>query len=311
MTDTDLIMKLAKVIIAAAWADGAVSEEEMNELKRLLLRLRQTSSGRGVDLTGQQWAQLQMYMELPVDEAERARLVQELSQALSSSDEKRFVVQALRDLAAVDGQVSQQEEVVVAEIEAALQEAGKGRLGRLGRMFGGGAQITPAAGVAPNRENYFDDFLRNKVYYNLAQRGRMGEFELQLTDAEQRKLGLAGGLMAKLAHIDGQVSDDELDNMRRAIQRHWSLSDFAAAFVVETALATVNETYDTVRMMTELANIASETERQQFLTALFALAASDGEVGLAEHEEIRFIARGIDLDHEAFIAAKLQAKAAK
>ncbi len=307
MTDTELIMKLAKVLIAAAWVDGEVSDEEMNELKRLLLRLRQTSSGRGVELSGQQWAHLQMYMELPVDAAERARLVQELAQVLNSSDERRFVVQALRDLSAADGQVSKEEEVVLAEIEAALHEASKGHMGRLGRMFGGGKQDGATAG-APNREQYFDDFLRNKVYYNLSQRGRMGEVELNLSDAEQRKLGLAGGLAAKVAHIDGQVSDSERENLRRAIQRHWQLNDVAADFVVESALATVDETFDTVRMMTELAHSAGETERRQFLAALFALAGADGEVGLAEHEEIRFIARGLYLDHEAFIAAKLQAK---
>lgn len=311
MSDTDLILRLAKVIIAAAWADGQVSDEEMNELKRLLLRLRQTSSGRGVELSGRQWAELQMYMELPVDEGERGRLVQDLSQALRSGDERRFVVQALRDLTAADGQVSQQETAAVAEIEAALQEATGGHFGRLRRVFGGPIQsVPPAVGDVPNREHFFDDFLRNKVYYNLAYRLRMGDLQLSLSENEQRKLGLAGGLMARVAHIDGDVSDEEIANMRRAIQRHWSLPDDAAAFVVATALATVDQTYDTVRMMGELAGSSTEAERRQFLAVLFALASADGEIDLVEHEEIRFIARGIDLDHEAFITAKLQVTAA-
>ena len=81
--------------------------------------------------------------------------------------------------------------------------------------------------------------------------------------------------MAKVAHIDGELTDDEKQSMAGAIQHHWSLGDSAAEFVVEVAVATVDHTYDTVRMMGELAETTSVAERKQFLTALFALAAAD------------------------------------
>lgn len=306
MTDNELILRLGKVIIAAAWVDGEISAEEINNLKLLLRRLRLTSTGRGVDLPGRDWARLEMYIEEPVNAAERARLVAELQDALRSSADRQTVLDALRDVLAADGEVTAEEAAVLAEIETALSSADVGVIGAFRRLFGNGA-ARESAGIAPNREQFFDDFLRNKVYYTLARRQRQGELALDIPESEQRKLGLAGGLMAKVAHIDGELTDNERQNMAQAIQRHWALGDAAAEFVVEVAVAKVDDTYDTVRMMGELAATASEAERKQFLTALFALAAADGDLSIPEHEEIRFIARGLNLTHEDFIAAKLAA----
>ena len=70
MKKQHLILTLAKVLLAAAWADGEMSHEEINSMKDLLFRLPQ--------LSARQWASLQMYMEAPVGDAERARLVDEL-----------------------------------------------------------------------------------------------------------------------------------------------------------------------------------------------------------------------------------------
>jgi len=306
MTDDDLILKLAKVIIAAGWADGQLTEDEINNLKGLLLRLRQTSSGRGVELPGREWARLEMYIEEPVGVAERGRLVADLEDSLHTAEQKRLVVEALYELVRVDGEVSPEELAVLEEVEAAVEDSHLGIFGSLRRLVGGGPSSSSRTAGAPNREQYFDDYLRNKVYYSLARRQRQGELELDLSEEEQRKLGLAGGLMSKVAHIDGEVSDAEFENMVQAIRRHWKLSEESAGFVAESALAAISNTYDPVRMMSELAGIASKEERRAFLTALFALAAADGHISIPEHEEIRFITRGIGLHHEDFIAAKLQ-----
>ena len=214
MPDNQLILRLAKVIIAAAWADGEIDAKEINNLKRMLLHLRQTSSGRGVELTGQEWAQLNMYIETPVGEEERARLLADLSGALRTSEERQFVVLAVQDLIAADGEISPEERDVLEEVEAALDEARAGTFGRLRRLLAS-SNGSDTRSDAPNRERFFDDFLRNKVYYNLAQRMRTGDLDLNLSEVEQRKLGLAGGLMAKVAHIDGEVSENEFQNMSK------------------------------------------------------------------------------------------------
>ena len=71
---SDAIMALAKVMIAAAWADGNVGIEEMNSLKDLLFQLP--------EMTASDWAELDIYIETPVGDAERARLVADLQASL-------------------------------------------------------------------------------------------------------------------------------------------------------------------------------------------------------------------------------------
>ncbi len=305
MTDNELILALAKVVIAAAWADGEISPEEVNNLKGLVLRLRNTGVVRGINLSGQQWARLEMYLETPVDAAERQRLVVELQNALRTSRHKRLAIEALRDMMSADGEVTEDERAVLAEVEAAISEVAVGVTGTMERLVGGKMQQRRAAvRHAPNRERYFDDFLRNKVYYSLARHIRQEEVDLELSEAEQRKLGLAGGLMAKIAHIDGEQTEAEFQAMVDTVQEHWRLGDTAATFVTEVALAAVNESYDTNRIMNELSKAATRRERRQILTALFAVAAADGDISTDEHEEIRVIARGLKLTHEDFINAK-------
>jgi hypothetical protein len=65
-----MIMTLAKVIIAVAWADGEMTFEEVNCLKDLLFHLH------GLD--ARDWASLDIYIESPVGPDERERLLHEL-----------------------------------------------------------------------------------------------------------------------------------------------------------------------------------------------------------------------------------------
>jgi uncharacterized tellurite resistance protein B-like protein len=306
MSDKRVFMALARVIIAVAWVDGEISNEEVNSLKDLLYRLPGTGYEGGIQLTAQEWKRLDMYMESPVGPDERERLVAELQSAIRTQADKELAMQALRNLAGADGDASDEERAVLAEIEASLGDVGTGIIGALGRLVGSSVdERTAAVANAPNREAYFDDFLRNKVYYSLRQHAPDAEVGLDLSEREQRRLGLAGGLMAKVAHIDGEVSDEEFDAITNAIERYWQLDHAEASYVAEVALSAIDRTYDTLRMMRELAEMTTEDERRRFLTALFAVAAADGDISHDEHEEIRFIARGIMMAHEDFINAKL------
>jgi uncharacterized tellurite resistance protein B-like protein len=306
MADRNLIKKLARVLIALAWADGKVSNDEINSLKDLLYRLPAAGLEHGIQLSGREWARLEMYMEEPVGSAERARLVAELQNAIRSRSDKRLVIDALRSIVEADGAVSAEEEATLVEIEEALADVQTGILGGLERLLGSSMQQRrEAVAGAPNREAFFDDFLQNKVYYQLARHLRQDDLQLSLTDEEQRKLALAGGLMAKVAHADREVTDAEFETIATIIRRHWDLTAEEAAFVAEVALASVHVTYDTLRMMRELFARTSEAERRQILTTLFAVAAADGDIAHDEHEEIRMMAKGLKLTHRDFIDAKL------
>lgn len=307
MNDRDVILKLAKVIIAVAWADGEISNEEINALKDLLFSMRQTGFDEVMQFSGQEWARLEMYIETPVDPAERERLVVNLQNALQSPQQKQAALLALQNMVDADGVITEGERELIVEIRDAIESVEVGMLGGLQRLVGGAMQRrTAAVANAPNREAYFDDFIKNKVYYSVSERLRADGQELNISESALRKLSLVGGLMAKIAQMDREVTDTEFNRMVEVITKNWNLGIEEATFVAEVAVSAVDVTYDTFRMMRELATSTSEAERRRVLVVLFAVGAADGDLTFEETEEIRLIARGLDLTHKDFIDAKLE-----
>ena len=95
MSNTMVIKSLAKVLIAAAWVDGAITTDELNSLKDLLFHLP--------GMTAKDWDEINIYVDAPVSEAERQRLVEELQAQLASPDERERAAQALDQMMQADG----------------------------------------------------------------------------------------------------------------------------------------------------------------------------------------------------------------
>ncbi len=298
-SNPNMILALAKVIIAAAWVDGNVSHEEINDLKDLLFRLP--------DITGREWAMLEMYIEAPVGESERARLVEQLRAEIRGGSDKALALAALDDLTHVDGQVSPEEEAALVEIKEAIQFADVGIIGALsGIVQGMVRRREKALAHAPNREEHFEDFIKNKVFYGVRRRLDLGEADLDIPEAELRRLSLAGGLMARIAHVDREVHEDEVNAMVNALQKDWELGEKEATFVAQTAVDEVSYDMDYYRLTREFFTSTSREKLVKFLDVLFDVAAADGQVSHEETEEICTITRSLKLEHEEFIAAKLK-----
>lgn len=295
MVDNELILTLGKVIIATAWADGAISDEEVNSLKDLLWRLPAVNA--------HEWNQLEIYLDSPVDAAERERLVAELRALTRTAEARQLANSALDDMVNADGVVSERERAVVAEIKNSLDTADARMWGSFSRMLVG--RRTEVTAAAPNREAYLNDFVRNHVYYKMRQRLSAENIKWEIPDAELRRLGLAGGLLALIGRVSAGVDDNERTAMVTALQSAWALSRESAEFVVEVALAD-GEKLDLYRLTREFAEVTTPEERQGFLNALFTVAAADEKASFEEIEEIRLIAMGLKLSHQEFIDAKLR-----
>ncbi|GAB4524732.1 MAG: TerB family tellurite resistance protein [Anaerolineae bacterium] len=294
MARHQMIIALAKVIIAAAWADGQVSHEELNSLKDLLFRIPR--------LNALDWAELDIYVESPVDAEERARLVEELKVAIASPADKQLAIETLQDLITADGTVTNEEQQLFEELKAIIGSVDASLVGGLSRLVRGSVQRRT---TSHNREQFLDDFISNKVYYHVQRRVRVGEGELSLPDETLRKLSLAGALMAQVAHDDRQMDETEVKAIQQALQEIWHLGEGEAAFVTEVITSDVTRNLDYLRVAREFTQVCSPDELADFIKVLFQIAAADGKATLEETETIRNIARSLKLTHEQFIAAKL------
>jgi uncharacterized tellurite resistance protein B-like protein len=300
MADEQLIITLAKALIAAAWADGELTHDEVNSMKRELLT-------RIPDLSTQQWASVAIYMDSPVDEAERGRLVQQLRSRITTPLGKQLVFDALDALVAADGQITEAERAVVAEVRLAIESGNAPGLGRIGRLFKGRSVPAPTAAVGPNREIYLDEYIQNRVYYVIRRRIDEAGVAPKLSDAEIRKLSLAGGMMAVVARTNPQVTADEQAAIKATLQQNWRLNDEQAAFLIDVAISQQPADLDSFRLADGFATVSDYDERGQLVDALFAIAAADGAVNNDEVEAIRALANAMVLTHERFIEAKLKA----
>jgi len=298
MADNAVIMCLAKVFVAAAWADGKISSEETNSLKDLIFHLP--------GMTASDWAQIDIYIDTPVGEAERQRLVRELEENLKTQADQELALQGLDSLLQSDGAMGGAEQEVVDQIKVEIQNARIGGSSWSRFVHGRTAKRSQAVQAAPNRELLMGDFVNNKIYYDVKLALASGQAAPQIADDDLRKLSLAGGLLARVAYADQQVSGDESQAIIVALQTYWGASPAEAAVVAKAAEANVQAEMDYFRLTRSFFEVTSEAERVSFLDVLFAITTSDDRASYGEVEEIRQIASGLLLTHQQFINAKLK-----
>lgn len=294
-------MALAKVIIAAAWADGELSLDEINDLKRLLAELGQTSGN--LALTAEEWAELEIYLHSPVEAAERARLIADLRDLIVTPSDRQIAINAIDRLLAADRVMTPAERAVAQEIHAALDHDNHSLLHQIGRAF------RLALGIrarGPNREDLLPEFLRNRIYYALHMRLGKHIDELGVDQHEVYTLALAGGLLARVARVDAEVTPAEHDQIVAILQEWWHLDHARATLVAEVALAESAASLDFFRLAKEFAESTTVEQRERFLDALFAVAIADGELSGAESAEISRITAAINLPHDRFVAARMR-----
>lgn len=280
-----LMGNLARVLAAAGWADQILTTDEIENLKDLLFKFQQSVPDPRED------ALFQMYIQSPVDAAERERLVEELRETVWSEADKTYVFSALKKMVEADGKVTEKEQAVLDHINASIGSVDTGMFGDLGRLVRGAMKRrSQAVRNAPNRETYFEDFLKNKVYYEVRRRLDLSHSDIRIPDEELRKLSLVGGMLAHVARVDHVMLENETEKITAILQMSWGLSHEAATFVQDCALADVSRDFDYLRMTREFTELTTAAERNNLLELLFEVANADGQVSNAELLEITYLA---------------------
>lgn len=299
MADKRFILDLGKLFIAAAWADGELSTAELNGLKELLFQLP--------DITGEEWMELELYMASPVHEEERERLFAKMLQAISSPADRKLALETLRGLLPPDAPHDDAQQAVVRQLQEDIEQGSQGFLDHLRRPLRWIVQFRGQHYAdARDRESRLEDFIKNTIYFQVIMEWRARGQACALDDSEIRKLCLAAGLMARVAGVDREVSTDELATMQKILKTNWNLSDQEAELVSEISHHRVFRGLDVVRLVKGFNEYTRPAERKEFLNSLFAVANAANKTSYEEIEEIRGIAKGMELSHQDFIEAKLR-----
>lgn len=299
MPSKSFAMALAKVVIAAAWADGELANEEVNALKDLLFLIP--------SLTGAEWQELEIYLDSQVGEEEAERLLAEMLGMVRTSADKTLVLETLEQLVAADGVVTPEEKAMLADMKDAVETSKTGIVGLFGRLVGGSVgRRREACAAAPNREARLDDFVANSVYYDLVGKMEAGQAPpLKIPQDRLRQLCCLAGLMGIVAGDDREVSAAETQAIAGCLEQDWELGREEAELLAEIAGARSMKGLDCVRLCREFYGCASADELRQALRSLFQVANSCTKTSADEIQRIREIAGFLKLPHREFIEAKL------
>lgn len=281
-------LALFKVLIAAAWADSRVSQSEVNYLKTLAKRLR---------LSENDWLELEPYLEDPPSPSDVDVLFKDLLARIATPLGRNQVVHHLEEILNADANITAEEHDFLEEYVFVLKQASTVQLlaGRLKSFF----QKRPAAALID-----LDEFVKNKIFFKLQRR-----IGVDQVTPEMYRLCLLGGLMGVVAQADGEISSQELEEIRHRLQ---SLGTFEED-ILDTLMVIIEDEsvrgLDRPRLISQYAARLGFNERIELLDLLFAVAVADGGLTHAELEELRGISAALHLSHRQYINAKLRAKA--
>lgn len=263
-----LKFKLAKVLIAAAWADGRLANEELNTLKDFLF---------GLPEIGQEdWKKLMVYMESPVAEDEAGQLVKDLMLEVRGGKDRRLVIDTLRRLAEADGDVSASEQDFIATVEAALKSAGGGFFGKLGNNVRRVLR-RKATTSATEREEQISDYINNEVFHYLVHVKKRAA-TIRLPEADVRRMCLAAGLTCWVLHSDLVIDSEDRMVLERLLLDDWGVTVAEAEAVADAACDRIVKGVDFNRLCRTYFEAATPDEARALAGRLdrMASAASHG-----------------------------------
>src|SRR5688500_14192105 len=122
-----------------------------------------------------------------------------------------------------------------------------------------------------------------------------------------RYLGAFAYLLGRVAHADQQVSPEETAAMEALVQEHGELSQDQAMLVVQLAKTSNLLFGGTANFLIarEFASLATYEQKVALVRCLFALAAADASISMAEEGEIHRIANELRIDHADLVSLRV------
>ncbi|MEK9627707.1 MAG: TerB family tellurite resistance protein [Nitrospinota bacterium] len=285
-----------KVLTTVAWADGEVSQSELNILK---------SFYRKFDLSRHELDELKPYLNAPVSKKEKDLLYRQMIAELSTPAEKEEIVAALENMVQVHKRMKGDERQLVDQFSEWLEKSSftKRSFGRIRNLF----QKTifkHARDPNPDMEKYFKRRVLKKIELKSSHAGVVSK----LPEDKLYFICLLGTLMASIAHVDNHLDPAEKKALKKCLADQFELKGKELALLLEVVEEQGKQDFDFHEVVTEINRLTSYNDRLQFMECLFVVACADGDLAHDETEEIRRITKAMRISHGTFIQSKVRAR---
>jgi uncharacterized tellurite resistance protein B-like protein len=287
-------LALLKSLAAIAWADGELCNEELNYLKHLALKF---------NLSDETWTELEPYLDDPVSLEEGEKLIEDFLSRINTPKEKQQLLDALEEMIQADQRVTPEEQEFLRRFSQIIGDTSP--LGVVRGKLKGLFKKT-LFGPSADRSKELHDYIHNKLLYKLRRRFADAGLELGLPAEQLNYLTLFGGLLARVAYADGDISRLEREQIKARLGRSADFKPEELELIVAVIEDQVLRGVDYFRLTSEFFKVSDRDQRLGLLDCLFGLAAADQRLLHKEVEEIRSIAYALGLSHKDFITAKLK-----
>lgn len=283
-----------KVLATIAWADGELSNSELNIIK---------SFYRKFGLDNRQIGELRPYLAAPIPEKEQDDLFRQLVAELKSPKERKEIVKELQAMAQADNKIKDEEKQLLEQFSQLVADTKftKRAFGKIRNMFKR-TILKPAREKEPQLNNYFKDTVLRKV--DLKTRG--GRKKIEMDDSQLYFICLFGTMLASVAHVDDHFDAKEKKALKQRLEERFSFNNTEMSVLFEIIEEQARQGIDRHDVVTEFNRLVSYNDRMNTVDCFFAIAAADGDISHDEMEEIRAITKTMRIPHKEFIKSKLK-----
>lgn len=135
-------------------------------------------------------------------------------------------------------------------------------------------------------------------------RGETGDDE----PSEHRLRVATAALLVEMARMSTEVTDEERETVRRAVQGKFGLSAEETGELLRLGEEEARDATDYFQFTSLINDAFTPEQKVRLIEHLWRVAYADGNLHVYEEHLVRKIADLIHVPHKAFIAAKLRAK---
>jgi uncharacterized tellurite resistance protein B-like protein len=283
-----------KVLSIIAWADGELSNSELNIIKSFYRKFK---------LDTHQIKELRPYLAAPIPQKEQDDIFRQLVAELKSPKERKAIIKDLEAMANADNKIKDEERELLDKFAKLVAETKftKRSFGKIRNLFKH-TILKPAREKDHRLNNYFKDTVLRKV--ELKAKG--GKNKINIDDDQLYFICLFGTLLASVAHVDDNFDAKEKKALKTRLDDRFSLNKNELSILFEIIEEQAGQGIDRHDVVTEFNRMVSYNDRLNTVDCFFAIAAADGDISHDEMEEIRDITKTMRIPHKAFIASKLK-----
>ena len=288
-------MTFLKVLTTIAWADGEISQSEINIFKKFY---------RKFDLEKNELDELKPYLLSPIAKKEKDELYHQMIAELSSPNEKKEIIDALESMVVAQKRMKSDERELVNQFSEWLEKSShtKRSFGRIKNLLQS-TIFKNARDLNPDMEKYF----KRRVLKKIELKSAYSRISTNLTDERLYFICLLGTMMAAVAHVDDHFDPTEKKVLKRCLTDQFSLEGKELTLLFEVVEEQARQGFDFYEVTTELNRIVSYNDRIHLMECLFEVCIADGKMAHEEAEEVRRITKALRIPHKTFIEHKVRA----